>query len=267
VKIAISGKGGVGKTTVAAMLAVVAQKKYQRIIAVDADPDANLGSALGLRIEDEPVPLSEMRDLIAERTGAESAYGGYFKLNPRVDDIPDRYAARIGNIRVLALGGVEHGGGGCICPATALTKALLAHLLVGRDDAVIMDMEAGIEHLGRGTAQSMDSLIIVVDDGPWSMQTARRVRRLAEDIEIAKVYAVANRLRSPVIADRIRGELGTIALIGEIPFDDRISSGAIQFNDDGSPSYARWLTDYEATLEKILSLVVVDSRAGLENIA
>jgi CO dehydrogenase maturation factor len=152
-KIAVSGKGGVGKTTLSALLSAALGLKGHRVVAIDADPDANLAAALGLSADNYPVFLAEMSDLIAERTGAKNAYGGYFKLNPQVDDIPDQFSRRIGSVRLLALGGVQRGGGGCICPASALIKALLTHLVLGSQDAVVMDMEAGIEHLGRATTQ------------------------------------------------------------------------------------------------------------------
>jgi len=161
-KVAISGKGGVGKTTLSAMLAGVWALKGRGVIALDADPDANLASALGVAADQEVEPLSEMRDMIAERTNSKKDdYGGYFKLNPKVDDIPETYAKHIGTIRLLTLGGIKHGGAGCICPTSALVKALLTHCVIRRDDAVIMDMEAGIEHLGRATAQAMHALIVV----------------------------------------------------------------------------------------------------------
>ena len=135
-KIALTGKGGVGKTTLSAMFAAVLELQGKNVIAIDADPDANLASAFGLPPEKHPVFLAEMRDLITERTGAKDAYGGYFKLNPKVDDIPDEYSQRLGNIRLLALGGVKGGGGGCICPASALVKALLTHVTIASDDAL-----------------------------------------------------------------------------------------------------------------------------------
>ena len=142
-KIAVSGKGGVGKTTLSSLLAGALALRGRGVIAVDADPDANLGSGLGLPDDEELTPLAAMRDMIAERTGSADNYGGYFKLNPKVDDIPEIYARRIGSVRLLTLGGVKKGGAGCICPASALIKALLTHLVLGRDDVVIMDMEAG----------------------------------------------------------------------------------------------------------------------------
>ena len=191
------------------MLCGVLGMQNRRVIAVDADPDANLGSALGIPADDPITPLAEMSEMITQRTGAADSYGGYFKLNPKVDDIPEEFARPIGTIRLLTLGGVPKGGGGCICPASALLKALLTHLLVGRDDTLIMDMEAGIEHLGRATAQCTDALVVVIDGGPWSLQTATRVRKLAADIGIQKILAVANRVTENSDIESIKMLLNT----------------------------------------------------------
>jgi len=227
-KLAISGKGGVGKTTLTAMLAAAQALDGQRVIAIDADPDANLASALGIPADEPILPLAEMRELIRQRTGARQDYGGFFKLNPKVDDLPDQYSRRIGNIRLLVLGGIRRGGEGCMCPASALLKALLIHLVVGRDEALLMDMEAGIEHLGRATAQSMDALLVVVDPTPWSVQTALRVKKLAADLGLKKVLAVANRADESQ-AEGIRRNLGEIPLLGCIATDDRLGGGIVKF--------------------------------------
>jgi CO dehydrogenase maturation factor len=213
------------------MFAAALGLKGQNVVAIDADPDANLAAALGMPPEKHPVFLAEMTDLIAERTGAKNAYGGYFRLNPRVEDIPDRYSRRVGNIRLLALGGVRGGGTGCICPATALVKALLTHLTLTSNDALIMDMEAGIEHLGRATTQSMDALVVVVDDGPWSVQTALRVERLARDIGISQLSAIVNRATEHTDLEAIRTALGEIPILGTVPEDKRFSQGIIQESD------------------------------------
>jgi CO dehydrogenase maturation factor len=169
-----------------------------------------------------------MRDLIVERTGAADSYGGYFKLNPKVDDIPDEYSKRIGNVRLLALGGVTRGGGGCICPASSLIKALLTHLVLGSDDALVMDMEAGIEHLGRATAQSMDALLLVVDGSPWSVQTALRVRTLGADIGLQRMFAVVNRVNESTNIELVRQWLDGIPVVGTIPYDPRLHQGIVE---------------------------------------
>jgi len=254
-KIAVSGKGGVGKTTLSAMFAAALSLKGRSVMALDADPDANLPAALGVPPDAQPTPLSEMRDLIAERTGATDNYGGYFKLNPKVDDIPEQYATRIGNIRLLVLGGVKKGGAGCICPASALVKALLTHLVIGRDDAVIMDMEAGIEHLGRATAQSTDALVLVVDASPWSVQTALRIRALAGDLGMNRLLAVANRVRESTDVDRIRRELNGIALVGQIPYDERFEAGVARLTEQGELAPAPALREHLQVVEAVLSEV------------
>ncbi len=252
-KLAISGKGGVGKTTLSAMLAGALALKNRRVIAIDADPDANLAQALGVPADEPIVPLAQMRQLIEQRTGSASEYGGYFKLNPKVDDIPDTYARRIGNIHLLVLGGVKGGGDGCICPATALLKALLVHLIFGRDDELIMDMEAGVEHLGRATAQSVDALIVVVDQSPWSAQTALRVRKLAADIGINNVFAVANRIGEPCELEAIRQRLDDVPVIGHLPMDNRLTSGIVGITADGELQPSQALTDALPALHAILT--------------
>ena len=252
-KIAVSGKGGVGKTTLSSILAAAMALKGRRVVALDADPDANLASALGVG-EDEPItPLVEMEDLIRERTGAQEGYGSYFKLNPKVDDIPDNYARRIGNIRLLVLGGVRAGGDGCLCPATVLLKALLVHLILGRDDALVMDMEAGIEHLGRATAASMAALLVVVNPDRWSVETAKRVRKLAGDIGVKRVYAVANRITDDSQLSDLAGRLGEVPLIGCLPVDDRLSGGIVTTDADGSMTPCEALTANLPLIEGILA--------------
>ena len=263
-KIAISGKGGVGKTTLSAMLSGVLALEDRRVIAIDADPDANLASALGVPDETQVVPLAEMHDMIAERTGAADEPGGYFQLNPKVDDIPDEYALKIGNIRMLALGGVAQGGGGCICPATAIVKALLVHLIIARDDVLIMDMEAGLEHLGRATAQSMDALIVVVNPDRWSVQTAVRVRDLAGDLGMKNVFAVANRLGTTgqdagtdlqAQLEQIQTTLGDVPLIGSLPSDPRLGGGALKIGPDGAIEPTEALAAHTQAIESIIAEV------------
>jgi len=250
-KVAISGKGGVGKTTLSAMLAATLALKQRRVIAVDADPDANLPLALGVPADQEPTPLSEMKELIAERTGSAKAYGGYFKLNPKVDDIPDKYARRIGAIRLLVLGGISKGGEGCLCPATALLKALLVHLAVGRDEALVMDMEAGLEHLGRATAQSMDALLVVVDGDPWSRQTARRIRKLAGDAGIKRLFAVANRAADEATLREIQADIPQLPLIANIPEDKRLHGGIIRLEGENMRPQ-KVLEEHLPAIEKII---------------
>lgn len=197
-KIAISGKGGVGKTTLSALLAHIYVEKGRSVVAIDADPVGGFAQALGF--PDELVgqirPVAEMEDLIYERTGAKpGTSGGFFTMNPRVDDIPERFSVSHRGIRFLRLGTIETGGSGCICPESALLRALVTHLLLYSDEMLILDMEAGVEHLGRATAQAVDAFLVVLEPGRRSLTTARRVRQLAEDIGIDHVYAVGNKVR------------------------------------------------------------------------
>ncbi|MDW7674516.1 MAG: AAA family ATPase [Bacillota bacterium] len=219
-KIAISGKGGVGKTTLSSLLAHLYASEGKTVLAVDADPDANLGLALGFSQESlaKVTTISRDRDLIKERTGAEpGTMGQYFSLNPEVDDIPEKYVVQEHGIKLMVLGGVEQGGGGCICPESTLIKHLLRHLVLYRDETLIVDMEAGLEHLGRGTSSGVDVFIVVVEPGQRSIQTAHNVVKLAQDLGIEKVYAVVNKCQ-PGLEQKVTEALAPIPLLGIIPY-------------------------------------------------
>src|SRR5574344_1140821 len=195
-KLAITGKGGVGKTTLASTLARLYADEGRKVLAADVDPDANLGLALGFDEEtlDSIVPITKMRKLVEERTGANSE-NQFYRINPKVDDIPDTYAKEVNGVKLLVLGTVETGGGGCVCPEHVMLKAILSSLIFRKDDVVIMDMEAGLEHLGRGTASNMDQFIVVIEPGARSVQTYRNVKRLAADLGVKRVRVVANKIR------------------------------------------------------------------------
>jgi CO dehydrogenase maturation factor len=228
-KIAISGKGGVGKTLLSAFLARAFAGHGYDVIAIDADPDANLGATLGFPDADKIIPISHLKELIRERTGAKESTGGlYFTLNPKVDDLPDEHSVRHEGIRLMVMGEVKKGGSGCYCPENALLSSLMSHLLLGRDEVVILDMAAGIEHLSRGTAQAVDRLIIVVEPGRASLETAQRVRRLAGDIGIKELAVVGNKVHSVDEEAYIRKGTEGLELLGFIPYDAGLVDAQMQ---------------------------------------
>ena len=192
-KIAVTGKGGVGKTTFAATL----------------DPDANLGLALGFSEEelDAIVPITKMRKLIEERTEADET-NRFFRMNPKVDDIPDLYAKTHCGVKLLTLGTVE--------------KRIINHLVLRSDDVVILDMEAGLEHLGRGTTEGMDQFIVVIEPGARSVQTYRNVKRLAEDLGVSQVRVVANKVRDEKDEAFVKSKIPAEDLLGFIHYNSEV---------------------------------------------
>ncbi len=217
-KIAITGKGGVGKTTLAALMAYIYADAGQKVIAIDADPAASLAYALGMpeELAAQITPIAEMEELIYERTGAKpGTSGGFFTLNPRVDDIPDRFSVTHRGIRLLQLGTISSGGSGCICPESAILKALVTYAILYRDEVMILDMEAGLEHLGRATAKAVDAFLIVVEPGRRSLGTAQNIQQLATDIGVTNCYVVGNKVRDEADKDYIRHNLpSNLSVIG-----------------------------------------------------
>ena len=224
-KIAVSGKGGVGKTTLTSLLCNSFRDAGYRVIAIDADPDANLAATLGFPNPEKIVPISEMKELINERTGVEKgAVGMYFKLNPQVEDIPEKFSVSHNGIRLLVMGKVKKAGTGCYCPESAFIKELVGHLLLGEKDVVIMDMEAGIEHLGRGTSRDVDAFIIVVEPGKRSLETARNVINLASEIGIHNYNIVISKTRSDDDIEFVKTYFDNDRIIGTIPLSEEISN-------------------------------------------
>ncbi|HNR13201.1 MAG TPA: AAA family ATPase [Thermodesulfobacteriota bacterium] len=222
-KIAVTGKGGVGKTTFAALLAYAYTQAGCRVLAVDADPDANLASTLRFTNAELITPLSRLDDLIEERTGSRpGTYGALFKINPTVADLPEKLWVEEHGIRLMVMGGVKKGGGGCVCPESVFLKSFIQHLILYRDEVVIMDMEAGVEHLGRATAAAVQACIVVVEPGKRSLETARRIRSLAQEIGIKYVPVVGNRVRNEHEQQLIRGELTDFPVLGFLPYDENV---------------------------------------------
>jgi CO dehydrogenase maturation factor len=235
-KLAITGKGGVGKTTLTALLAACYAERGRAVLAIDADPSPCLGAAMGFpaRSLDAISPIAEMDQLILERTGAEpGSYGGYFKLNPRVDDLPDRFSALRDGVKLLELGGVESGGSGCICPESTLLRALITHILLRRDEVVLLDMYAGVEHLGRATADAVDAMLVVVEPTLRSLGTADQIKDLARDIGLERIYLVGSKVRDDADRTFIEDNSPGLKVLGVLPEDDAVRTADRQ----GSPLY------------------------------
>jgi len=223
-KIAISGKGGVGKTTLSALMARRLAAQGYQVLAVDADADANLATALGIDLKQYEIkPVAQLEELIEEKMGTGENVGqGLYVLNPTVSDIPDRFAIEHEGVRFLAVGTVKTGGEGCYCAENKLIKRLINHLMVKSDEAVIIDMEAGLEHLSRGTGKGVDTFIVVVEPGMRSIQTAKNVRDMARDIGVKSIYGVASKVRNDREIKIIKDNLEGIEFVGAIPYSDQV---------------------------------------------
>jgi CO dehydrogenase maturation factor len=222
-KIAVSGKGGVGKTMLVSLLSSTLARSGYSVLAIDADPNATLAAGLGFPDPERMTPISEMADLIEERTGVRPGQAApYFKVNPRVDDIPEKYWVEHNGIKLMVMGRLKKGGSGCYCPENALLEALIAHILLRRNEVVIIDMEAGIEHLGRATAKAVDKMIIVVEPGKASIETAFRIRELARDIGLVNIAVVANKVRSEQDRDFLVAAMPDFEFLGFIPYDQTV---------------------------------------------
>ena len=222
-KIAITGKGGVGKTTLSGLLARLYASEGKTVLAVDADPDANLASALGISQEaaSKALPLAEQSDMIEERTGSRpGAPGGMFSINPKVDDIPEKYGVVHEGVRLLVMGKSKEAAAGCYCPEHVLLRRLVSHLILRRNEVVILDMEAGIEHLTRGTASGVNAFIVVVEPGQRSLQTARHVENLAKGLGIKDVFVVGNKIKQETDKAFIASHLSGMKVLGFMSYSD-----------------------------------------------
>jgi len=258
-KIAISGKGGVGKTTLTALLAQVYADQGKQVFAVDADPSPCLAGALGVpqEIQAKLHPISEMDDLILERTGAKpGTTGGFFTLNPRVDDIPDRFSAAHRGVQLLEMGAVELGGSGCICPESAMLKTLFTHLLFRKDEVLLLDMYAGVEHLGRSTVDFVDTMVIVVEPTRRSIGTALQIKKLASEIGLTRLWLVGNKVQNDEEIEFLQANPGDLPLLGVLP----ASMGVLEADRKGIAVY-----DHVPDLKKAAKEIAEKLRLSIED--
>ena len=233
-KLAIVGKGGVGKTFLAGTLARLFAKDGKNVLAIDADPNLNLHATLGGISKTKMknlTPIREMKDLIEERTGVPAGTSGMFVLNPKVDDIPDKYHVKSEDgVKLIVLGTIKTAGGGCICPESALLRALLSHIILHRDEVVIIDFYAGLEHLGRGTSKGVDAMIIVVEPGTRSLDLAKRINSLAASLGVPRRYIVGNRISNKQEEEFLLNSSKELELelLGLIPYDTEVIQSDIK---------------------------------------
>lgn len=264
VKIAIAGKGGVGKTTVCAIWAQIFADDGFDVWAIDADPSVGLCSALGIPSEKSPQPLIEMKQLIAERTGTgKDAMGAYFRLNPKVSDLPEKYALKLGKIKLLVLGGITQGGAGCACPEGAFLKALLSHLVLQRQEVVLVDLAAGPEFLGRASIKGIDALAVVVEPSSRSTEVATNIARMGKQLAVKHVVAIANKITDAGQLETIKSQLPGIPILADIEYNPGVQQADLDRKNifEASSRLVEQLQDAKNTLTNlILSSAGIDSK-------
>ncbi|MHC4309426.1 MAG: ATP-binding protein [Planctomycetota bacterium] len=254
-KIAIGGKGGVGKTTVCAVWAQLFAQDGFDVLAIDADPTTNLASAFGIPSRQNPEPLIKMKQLIAERTGTgKDAVGAYFKLNPKVSDLPQKHWVEVNGVKLLVLGAITQAGGGCACPEGTFLKALLTHTILQRQEMVLVDLAAGVESMGRASVQGVDAFVVIVEPGSRSIETANNVAKMARELGIKNVAAIANKITDTSQTDVIQSQLKGVALLGSLAYSRLVQEADLGFKPvfSACPELVGALTD---TKDKLVDLV------------
>lgn len=257
-KIAIGGKGGVGKTTVCAILAQLFAEGGYDVLAIDADPDVNLTSAFGIPHEQSPEPLIKMKELIAERTGTgKDTLGAYFKLNPKVSDVPEEYWLEANGLKLLVLGAITQAGAGCACPEGAFLKALLTHTILQRKEVVMVDLAAGVEFMGRASVQGIDALVLVVEPGGRSIETAGNMAKMAKKLGIGCVGVIVNKITEDSQIELVKSQLGDVVLLGSLKYSPGLQQADLKraavFGAD--PEVTEELKRAESRLAELIATV------------
>jgi CO dehydrogenase maturation factor len=259
-KIAIGGKGGVGKTTVCAVWAQLFAEDNFDVLAIDADPNTTLAFAFGIPPEQNPEPLIKMKQLIAERTGTDrESIGAYFKLNPKVGDLPQKHWLEVNGVKLLVLGAITQAGGGCACPEGTFLKALLTHTILQRQEIVLVDLAAGVEFMGRASVQGVDAFVAIVEPGGRSIETANNVAKMARELGIKNVAAIANKITDTAQTDVIQSQLKEVALLGSLPYSRSVQEADLEFKPvyDNCPELVAALKDAK---DKLTDLVNTDQQ-------
>ena len=261
-KIAIGGKGGVGKTTVSAVWSQLFAQDGFDVLAIDADPNTNLASAFGIPSERNPEPLIKMKQLIAERTGTDKdALGSYFKLNPKVSDLPQKHWIEANGVKLLVLGAITQAGGGCACPEGTFLKALLTHTILQRQEIVLVDLAAGVEFMGRASVQGVDAFVVVVEPGGRSIETANNVAKMARELGIKNVAAIANKITEAAQTNVIKSQLKDVALLGSLAYSSSVQKADLEFKPvfSACPELVEELKDAKDKLTDLISEGAVSS--------
>lgn len=257
IKIAVSGKGGVGKTTICAVWAQLFAEDGFDVIAVDADPDTNLCNAFGIAPELRPEPLIRMKQLIAERTGTgKEAVGAYFRLNPKISDLPEKYCLKIPecSLKLLILGAISQAGAGCACSAGAFLKAMLTHTILQRQEAVLVDLDAGVEFMGRASVQGIDALVVVIEPGSRSIETALNITRMAQKLGVKHVAGIVNKVTSPQQIETIKSQLKNLTVLAAIDYSSEVQQADLYCKNvyQASPSLVDKLRTAKNALNNLL---------------
>ncbi|NIP27601.1 MAG: AAA family ATPase [Phycisphaerae bacterium] len=261
-KIAIGGKGGVGKTTVCAVWAQLFAQDGFDVLAIDADPNTTLSFAFGIPGDKKPEPLINMKQLIAERTGTDKdALGAYFKLNPKVSDLPQKHWIEANGVKLLSLGAITQAGGGCACPEGSFLKALLTHTILQRQEMVLVDLAAGVEFMGRASVQGVDAFVVIVEPGGRSIETANNVAKMARELGIKNVAAIANKITETTQEDVIQSQLKDVSLLGSVPYSSSVQKADLEFKPIFStcPELVGTLKDAKDKLKDLISEGIVSS--------
>ncbi len=254
-KIAIGGKGGVGKSSICAVLAELFAEDGYDVLAIDADPNTSLALAFGIESQRCPEPLIKMKQLIGERTAAtKDSVGAYFRLNPKVNDLPEKYWIEAGKVKLLVMGAITQAGAGCACPEGAFLKALLTHTILQRQEMVLVDLAAGVEFMGRASVQGIDALVIVVEPGYRSIETANKIAGMARQLSIKSIVAVANKITDPEEIGIIQSQLGDIVMIGSLPYSKSVQQADLRCGPviKADPEFTERLREAKNRLKELI---------------